>query len=87
MLMLLLSRELPPWVKLPSEAMWTLRWPLAWTLGKTFSSWTHNQPGSSCCAPQIRFKSPGALQQGKGLVGRGVAWSVWEEGNTRGGSQ
>lgn len=66
--------------------MWTLRWPLAWTLGKTFSSWTHNQP-SSCCAPQISFNGPGALQQGKGLVGGGVAWSVWEEGNTGGGSQ
>lgn len=84
MLMLLLSRELPP-VKIPGEAMWTLWWPLARTLGKTFSS--HNQACSSCCASQICFDGPGALQQGKRLVGRRVAWSVWEEGNTGGGSQ
>lgn len=85
MLMLLLGRELPPGV--PGEAMWTLWWSLAWTMGETFSSRTHYQPCSACCAPQIRFNGPGAVQQGKVLVGGRVVWSVWQERNTRSGSQ
>lgn len=84
-MVLLLSRKLPPGA--PGEAMWTLWWPLAWTMGKTFSSWTHYQPCSTRRAPQIRFNGPGAVQQGKVLVGRRVVWSVCQERNTRSGSQ
>lgn len=76
MLMLLLSRQLPPGV--PGEAMWTLRWSVAWTVGKTFSR-THDQPCSTCCAPQIGFNGPGAFQQGEVVVvvvGRRVVWSM-----------
>lgn len=67
--------------------MRTLWWSLAWTVGETFSSWTHYQPCSTYCAPQICFDGPGTVQQGKVLVGRRVVLSVWQEGNTRSGSQ
>lgn len=74
MLMLLVSCQLLPGV--PGEAMWTLWWSLGWTMVETFSPRTHYQPCSTR-APQIRFNGPGAVQQGKVLVGLLlVVWSV-----------
>lgn len=85
MLMLLLSCELPPGV--PGKTMRALRRSLAWTVGETFSSRTHDQPCSAYRAPQKCLDSSGTVQQGQVLVGRRVVWSVRQEGNTRGGSQ